>query len=210
MVRKIMAWFLFAIFAGAMITGAVIRTQDRLDNQERTEGSAVDGVWMSGSAEHQKGSERSEAELLLHGQGKGAQAAGGEGKGAQGSGAHRIAEGGAEAQGGAQKGATEPQGDHGEASEWQALTGVVAQVSRDRMVVELDQGDAWVIEGRAWSFALGQGLTVKQGDALTLEGFYEDGEFKASAIENLTTGQSLLVRGESGRPNWAGKGRGGQ
>jgi len=34
----------------------------------------------------------------------------------------------------------------------------------------------------------------------------EDGEFKAGQVENLGTGESIVLRDTSGRPMWAGRG----
>jgi hypothetical protein len=45
-------------------------------------------------------------------------------------------------------------------------------------------------------------LTV--GDEVTVYGYDEDGEFKAGVVENLTSGASIILREESGRPMWAG------
>ena len=39
-----------------------------------------------------------------------------------------------------------------------------------------------------------------------MTGFYEDGEFKAGTVENLTTGETIILRDETGRPMWAGAG----
>jgi len=38
-------------------------------------------------------------------------------------------------------------------------------------------------------------------------GFYEDGEFKAGTVENLTTGETIVLRDEAGRTMWPGQGR---
>ena len=40
-----------------------------------------------------------------------------------------------------------------------------------------------------------------------MTGFYEDGEFKAGTVENLTTGETIVLRDEAGRPMWSGQGR---
>ncbi len=205
MVKKIVAGFLFAVFAGALVTGAVIRTQDRVDSQERVERSALDGAPVSGQGQRGQGNGRGESDQVGSGQGKGAHGTGGQGKGSQGAGGS-----GSETRRGAQKGVSESQGNLGEAIEWETLAGVVVRVSEDELVIELDQGAPLVIEGRSWSFALEQGFTVEKGDALNIGGFYEDGELKVGHIEDLTNGQSIAIRSETGRPNWAGGGRGGQ
>ena len=75
-------------------------------------------------------------------------------------------------------------------------------------MIETDVGESMVIEGRAWSYMQEQGFAIQQGDLVKYEGFYEDGEFKVSQIENLNTGESLVLRDASGRPSWAGGGKG--
>jgi hypothetical protein len=205
MVKKIVAGILFTVFAGALVTGAVIRTQDRADTQNQVERNALGAASASGQGQRGQGNAGNDAELAGSGSGQGAQGSAGQGKGSQGAiGAGSVSGGGA------QKGASQLQGEPGEAMEWQILTGMAASVSEYELVIELDQGESLIFDGRTRSFALEQGFYVEQGDALTIEGFYEDGEFKIGYIEDITNGQSITIRGETGRPNWAGQGRGGQ
>jgi hypothetical protein len=42
------------------------------------------------------------------------------------------------------------------------------------------------------------------GDAVELEGFLENDEFEISYLANLTSGESLQIRDDSGRPLWSG------
>jgi hypothetical protein len=70
----------------------------------------------------------------------------------------------------------------------------------------LTDGGALVIEGCSWAFAQEQGLAVHSGDQLELAGFFEDGTFQVGQIDNLTTGQYVDLRQETGRPLWAGRG----
>jgi hypothetical protein len=74
--------------------------------------------------------------------------------------------------------------------------------------VEATDGTQVGVEGRPWSFAQEQAFQAQAEDQVSLQGFYEDGEFKAGRIDNLTNGQSVDLREDSGRPMWAGRGRG--
>ncbi len=87
------------------------------------------------------------------------------------------------------------------------LSSEVVSVDGDALVVETSDGDALVIEGRSWRFANDMGFQVQAGDRIALSGFYEDGEWKTTEIENLSNGMSLILRADSGRPMWAGQGQ---
>jgi hypothetical protein len=122
-------------------------------------------------------------------------------------------------QGGNQRGARgssqEPAGAPGEASgggevtiqAWVMREGTVEAVDEELLTIALADGETMVIEGRAWSFAQEQAFLVNSGDQLSLEGFWEDGDFVVGHIKNITTGHTVLLREETGRPLWAGGGR---
>ena len=90
---------------------------------------------------------------------------------------------------------------------WLTLQGVVVSVDEDALVVRVDSSEEVVVEGRPWRFAQEQGFSTQVGDKVTLVGFYEDGTFEAGQISDATNGQTVLIREESGRPLWAGRGR---
>lgn len=94
-----------------------------------------------------------------------------------------------------------------EVSEWLTIQGTVVNVDSYALVVETAGGEEIVIEGRAWSFVQEQGFSVQAGDAVTLVGFYEGEDLEVGQIDSITTGQTVLIREESGRPLWAGRGR---
>jgi hypothetical protein len=88
---------------------------------------------------------------------------------------------------------------------WVTLTGVVISVDDTQMVVQTDSGEI-VIADRPWTFALDAGFTAQVGDEVTLDGFYEGDTFEAG---QLTNGELVTsIREDSGRPLWAGGGRG--
>ncbi|MBN1966053.1 MAG: hypothetical protein JW910_15495 [Anaerolineae bacterium] len=89
-----------------------------------------------------------------------------------------------------------------------ALTGTVTSADADVLLVASTAGDV-LIEGRAWRYAREQSFVAAPGEAITLEGFYEDGEFKVTQITNETRQTALLVRDASGQPMWGRGGHGG-
>ncbi|MDY6878071.1 MAG: hypothetical protein SWK90_17955 [Chloroflexota bacterium] len=87
--------------------------------------------------------------------------------------------------------------------EWETLTGEVAVVDSE-ITVQTAEGDVLVGMGQA---LYREGFALEVGNEVSVTGFHEDGEFKAGTIENLTTGETLVLRDETGRPMWAGRGR---
>jgi hypothetical protein len=91
--------------------------------------------------------------------------------------------------------------------EWLTLQGTVTSVDADSLVVQTTGGEQVTVDNRAWWFAQDQGFAAQAGDQVTVVGFYEDSDFEVGQIDNLTTGQTVSIRDESGRPLWAGRGR---
>ena len=75
-------------------------------------------------------------------------------------------------------------------------------------MLTLQDGSQLFIEGRPWAYALEQNFSPAVGSTLQVNGFHEDGEFKAAEIKDLTGGTSLILRQPDGRPMWAGRGWG--
>ena len=74
----------------------------------------------------------------------------------------------------------------------------------DEITIQTAEGQVLVGMGQS---AYREGFELKVGDEITVLGFHEDGEFKAGTVENLTTGETITLRDETGRPMWAGQGR---
>lgn len=91
---------------------------------------------------------------------------------------------------------------------WLTVQGTVMDIDRSHLLLQTETGTQIEIAGRAWDFARQSGFTAKNGDNLELTGFDENGEFKMGVIENPRSGQRVQVRGEDGRPLWAGRGQG--
>ena len=90
---------------------------------------------------------------------------------------------------------------------WLEVQGSVSSVTSDALVVQTVDGQEIVIEARAWRFIQEQGFQAQVGDNLTLTGFYEGEDLEIGQIDNASSGQSVLIREENGRPLWAGGGR---
>jgi hypothetical protein len=91
--------------------------------------------------------------------------------------------------------------------EWVTLNGTVLSATADEMIVNTTDGQQILVDGRAWRFAQEQAFMAQVGDSVNLTGFYEDGDFEVGQIDDLSSGKSVSLRDESGRPLWAGRGR---
>ncbi len=92
--------------------------------------------------------------------------------------------------------------------ELQTVSGIVSSVDASRLEVTLSDDRLIEVGGRAWQLAAAQNFTVNAGDRVTLRGFDENEVFQVSQIDNPQTGQTVSLRDVSGRPMWAGRGRG--
>ena len=94
--------------------------------------------------------------------------------------------------------------------EWEQVQGIVTVADSELTLETADGTEILVGLGQA-SYREQTGFVINVGDEVVIDGFNEYGEFKAGVIENLTTGERLDVRDETGRPMWAGwRGRGNQ
>jgi hypothetical protein len=89
---------------------------------------------------------------------------------------------------------------------WIEAVGVVTGLEADLLEVQLADGSVIEVSRRAWWFAQEQGFSASIGDGVNLSGFFEGDEFETAKLDNLTTGFSVAIRDENGRPLWAGKG----
>lgn len=140
------------------------------------------------------------------GNGRGAQGAlaeaGGDGNLAPG----RSGQGAARAGGGLFAAGEAPGVGQAVVGEWISLQGTISSIDEGALVIELSSGELITIDSRPWRFALEQGFSAAAGDQISITGFYEGDSFETGRLTNLTNGQVTLIREESGRPLWAGKG----
>lgn len=90
--------------------------------------------------------------------------------------------------------------------EWRTVEGTVISAANDLIEIETAAGEIVTFEGRPLSFALEQGFSLQLGDAVAVDGFDEDGEFKIGKVTNLGNAASVTLRDASGRPGWSGRG----
>lgn len=180
--KKILMWTIYAGVVGLLIFGAVIRTEAKTEQHN------------------------SQPEMRLESRGSGSDAQGGEGAGWARDGEEGTRSSG---QGSGRNGGSSGSGEElllaaDQEHDWTTLIGVVISLDDESLWIETDQEENLEITGRAWSFILESGLVVSIGDQVELEGFYENDEFEVSYLEDLTSGESLQIREDSGRPLWSG------
>ncbi len=143
-----------------------------------------------------------------HGQGNGRSGAGSAGwENAAGDGYRGGSNGNGQGKRGANGTAAAPLADR-PAETWLVLTGTVTAFEDGVLTVETADGVLEAHLGPTW---YSEGMAVAVGDQVAVTGFFdEDGEFEVAAVENLSTGEDIALREESGRPLWAGKGRRGR
>jgi len=140
------------------------------------------------------------------GQGRGYGAQGNQGRGGQGSQGQGQTGGQGQAgqgQGGTANAAGEPQA---EVEEWVTIEGTVMQTLE--LVVETGNGETVQVGLGPSHYRDAQGFVLNVGDQVRIDGYWEDGEFKAGEVENLTSGDTIVLRDAYGRPLWSGRGRG--
>lgn len=91
-----------------------------------------------------------------------------------------------------------------EAHDWISLAGVATNLDAEALWIETNEGESLEFTRRVWRFIQESGLVISIGDQIGLEGFYENGEFEIAYLENLTSGEFLQIREDSGRPLWGG------
>jgi hypothetical protein len=92
-----------------------------------------------------------------------------------------------------------------EAADWETVEGVVVETVE--LVVQMADGQTVQVGLGPSHYRESQGFALEVGDRVKVSGYWEDGEFKAMQVENLDTGDSIVLRDLSGRPMWAGQGR---
>jgi hypothetical protein len=78
--------------------------------------------------------------------------------------------------------------------------------TEEELVLQTDDGEVVVGLGPEW-YREAQSYAPAVGDEVEVTGFYEGENFEVVTIENLLTGETLILREPTGRPLWAG-GRG--
>jgi hypothetical protein len=93
-------------------------------------------------------------------------------------------------------------------SGWITLEGTVQNWQDSILTVLADSGGLILIEGRGGRYLVEKNFAANPGDRVALTGYYEGDVFEAATITNQSTGVSIRLRGDNGRPVW-GSGGGG-
>jgi preprotein translocase subunit YajC len=88
--------------------------------------------------------------------------------------------------------------------DWITLKGLVTAVNKQSMVIRIEDGSEITITRRVWRYAMENGFIPTVGDQLTLNGFYENGEFEVGVLTNEGSGAMLRTRDKNGVPMWSG------
>lgn len=90
--------------------------------------------------------------------------------------------------------------------DWTNLSGQIILVDSRTMEVQTESHGILEISGRSWRFALESGYLPDLGNDVILDGFFENGEFEVSTIQDLNNGEIVFLRDGSGHPLWNGGG----
>lgn len=185
MLKKILGYSFIAILAIALIGGTIV-ILTRPNDVEAYGGRGSE----SQHSERQSGNESGNST----GQGQGGS---GQGQGGSGSGQ------GQDGDGNGNNGGGQGNDKYTTPAQWETITGLVL-VSDSELTVDTGDTEILVGLGQSW-YREEQGFTVSVGDEVSIEGYVEDGEFKAGTVDNLTAGTSIVLRDASGRPMWSGQ-----
>jgi hypothetical protein len=189
MLKKIVLGALLVGLIGVLIAGAVVRT-----NAKAGDGAVGEGRGRGRAVEVAAADDGGEQYGGRWAQGEEATTGGWQGGRGQGGGRSTT------------EAAPAPLADV-TAGDWLTVQGTVVSVADDLVEIQTAAGEVFPFEGRPLSFAQEQGFSLKVGDAVTLAGFDESGEFKIGQVTNQGNGTSITLRDENGRPGWAGRGR---
>jgi hypothetical protein len=91
-----------------------------------------------------------------------------------------------------------------------SVSGVVQSLDGSLLVQQTEAGEVVEASLGQSGYWEAQGLSLVAGDEVVLDGYYEDDTtLAASSVTLVATGQTVVLRDESGRPMWAGGRRNG-
>jgi hypothetical protein len=159
--------------------------------------AAASSIYSTVSARNQvAGTNVATGESLGNGYGAQANGANGSGTGTQARGAN-----------GTGTGVPDPQNG---LTEWVTYSGVVSAYAAPKFSLITADGQSIPAEIGNLNYATELGLALKDGDAVTVIGFWDaNGGLALKSLTLDSTGQTFTFRDDTGRPSWAG-GQGGQ
>jgi hypothetical protein len=179
MIKKAVLGTLLVGLVGVLVAGAIIYTVDKTGNAEARGLGQGRGCSEQIGYEVQQAAWNSNADTQRNGRG-------------------------GNAQGG---GVLERQYPNYEAAPeaWVLYEGTVMQAPAAGvdLIIKTGSGEEVVI-GSGPGYLEDQGLMLQAGESVQVQGYWEDGEFKAAQVTRLQDGQTVTLRDEIGRPAWAG------
>lgn len=92
--------------------------------------------------------------------------------------------------------------------EWLTLSGQVSNFSANVFTLVTSDGQQIPVQLGSQNYVSGLGLTLQDGDAVTVVGFWETADtFTAGTLTLDASGEVISLRDDLGRPLWAGGGR---
>jgi len=186
MLTKILTGGFILIMIGAIVAGAIAIFRPSNETHANAEARGRNTGLGLGA----------QAETFSTGQGQGA---GGQGQGLGREQQQVLAQG----QGRGRAEGSEPEATLQELETFEGLV-----VETDELVIETASGETVQVGLGPSAYREAQGFALQTGENVRVSGYWENDEFKATELENQTTGQSIVLRDATGRPMWAGQGRG--
>ena len=222
MIKKITLGLIFTLITGVLIVGASNRTTAKTDqyNPVETAAQTGNGGGQNRDSERQYANEHEPLSLE-----KEQTEQAGQGQGGQGQGNGRLANTesasesnsplGGQGQGnvdgngqgnGAQKQDADRYGNPEAPTSHDMLTyqGTVLTAPAAGVELVIDTADGALTVGTGPSYWLESSILLAVGDEISIIGYWEEGEFKASTLTRSSDNLTVVLRSESGQPLWSG------
>lgn len=92
--------------------------------------------------------------------------------------------------------------------EWITIEGTLMSFQGGRMTMGTSDGELITFQTGQPRFFASQGISFQVGDEIEVLGYYQNEQFMAGEITQVSTGLSVMLRDPNGRPLWAGPGSG--
>lgn len=92
--------------------------------------------------------------------------------------------------------------------EWVTLEGTLMSFQGGNMTMSTTAGEIVPFKTGQPRFFSEQGVTFQVGDEIIVVGYYDNGQFRAGDITQVSTGARVMLLDPNGRPLWAGPGNG--
>lgn len=90
---------------------------------------------------------------------------------------------------------------------WTEAAGSVVSLDDSQLVLQRPDGSLLTAGLGQSGYWASLGIVLQPGDEVQLTGFAEDGDLEVQSLTLPATGQTVVLRDETGRPLWAGGGR---